>query len=813
MRTLALPAAATLAVAVLAEPTPAAADELIATRSQPLTEVSHTVEVTIDRGVARYRVRRAFANGGNRSDEARVHISLPHGAAATGLRIRARDRWYEGDLMEADEAREKYQELTGIGAWEPKDPALLQWTWADELMLQVFPVFAGSVNTVEYTLTAPLEYRDGTYVLSYPRANVDVNGTSTMADPVITVDPGYGRGTTPITVAGLRVAADTPAVLAVPPPPPWVGDGEPDPAYGYAISPLVIDEEGLATKAEVTVDIDHTYSGDLHLSLVTPDGVHHELGGGEGGENDIRKSFDLELPEPLPAKGRWHLLVSDQAGADVGSIDAWSLALMKDAETKIVTADATGLPIFIPDASESEGNGGHALIEIAPPEIDEIDARLGRVVASSENGFARLELDMAPELRPLPKEASVVFVLDASISLSDEGLEDQLRIVKAFLSHVPDAVVEIVAVDRAARRGFGRFVPVDELDTALEEARRRGRLQLGNGSAMEVGLGLAADVLHGRRGPKRIVALTDELLRTRFTNAMAERSLDRAPDATIAHLASLSSGDPKITRDDGHNLASIPGSQHGVLFRLTHPGREDKRLAPSLLGMVRPIAIDHFAVSGIDLSSAREVPKTMAEGTGYRAMTHDSAPPTKVVLTGKIWAEDFRRVVRHSAHFDEATAAFVFSEDEYDHLSEEEMLRVAFKGRAVSPVTSYLAVEPGVRPSWDGLEGRGSGAGMGFSGRGKRVPRVRSAAARIAPDLPAELAPGVRACATKHGLAKGWTVELDVETTWREIVDVQLASSHGTDAEACITEAVWETRLGAASWSERESHRVVLTAE
>ena len=284
MRTLALPAVATLAGAlvVLAEPAPAAADELIATRSQPLTEVSHTVEVTIDRGVARYRVRRAFANGGNRSDEARVHISLPHGAAATGLRIRARDRWYEGDLMEADEAREKYQELTGIGAWEPKDPALLQWTWADELMLQVFPVFAGSVNTVEYTLTAPLEYRDGTYLLSYPRANVDANGASTMADPVITVDPGYGRGTTPITVAGLRVAADTPAVLAVPPPPPWVGEGEPDPAYGYAMSPLVIEEEGLATKAEVTVDIDHTYSGDLHLSLVTPAGVHHELGGGDG---------------------------------------------------------------------------------------------------------------------------------------------------------------------------------------------------------------------------------------------------------------------------------------------------------------------------------------------------------------------------------------------------------------------------------------------------------------------------------------------------------------------------------------------------
>lgn len=818
MRTLGLPAAAALALAtaLLARPAPAAADELIATRAQPLTEVSHSVEVTIDRGVARYRVRRAFANTGQRSDEARVHISLPHGAAATGLRIRARDRWYEGELMEAEEARAKYQELTGVGAWEPKDPALLQWTWADELMLQVFPVFAGSVNTVEYTLTAPLEYREGTYVLSYPRANVDDgDGTTPMAEPVVRVVPGYGRGSVPITIAGLRVADDTPAVLRVPPPPPWVGEGGPHPDYGYAISPLDVEDEGTVTEAEVTVDIDHTFSGDLHLSLVTPAGIHLEVGEGEGGDNDIRTSFEVDLPGPTEARGRWHLVVSDQAGADVGSIDAWSLALSEGEEsTKVVSADASGLPIFIPDANEAEGTGGHALIEIAPPAIDTVAARLGRVVASSRSGFARLELDMAPELRPLPEKASVVFVLDASISAGDSGLEEQLRIMRAYLSHVPDASVEVVAVDRAARRGFGRFVRLDELDDAIERAARRGRLALGNGSALEVGLSLAADVLHGQRGPKRIVALTDELLRTRFENAMAQRSLSRAPDSTIAHVAALRGGDAELTRADGHPLASIPASQHGVFFVLEQTGREDKELAPALLGMVRPVAIDHFAVSGIDLSSARAVPKTMPEGEGYRAMTHDAAPPSRVVLTGKIWAEDFRRVVRNTPHFDEATAAFVFSEDEYGELTEDEMRTVAFKGRAVSPVTSYLATEPGVRPSWDGLEGYGVGEAFGVGGMGTGAPRIRVAAARRPPDMPAELGPGIRACAAKHGLAKGWSVELDVETTWREIVDVQLASKHDADAGTCITEAVWETELGrGATWAKREQHRVVVRAE
>ena len=37
-------------------------------------------------------------------------------------------------------------------------------------------------------------------------------------------------------------------------------------------------------------------------------------------------------------------------------------------------------------------------------------------------------------------------------------------------------------------------------------------------------------------------------------------------------------------------------------------------------------------------------------------------------------------------------------------LSESEMMVLAKHGRAVSPVTSYLAVEPGVRPSTEGIE-------------------------------------------------------------------------------------------------------------
>ena len=79
-------------VALVATTGIARADELTATLEQPIAEVAHTVDIAIADGVATYKVRRQFANRGKRADEASLAIDLPYGAAATGLRIRARDR-------------------------------------------------------------------------------------------------------------------------------------------------------------------------------------------------------------------------------------------------------------------------------------------------------------------------------------------------------------------------------------------------------------------------------------------------------------------------------------------------------------------------------------------------------------------------------------------------------------------------------------------------------------------------------------------------------------------------------------------------
>jgi hypothetical protein len=85
-------------------------------------------------------VHRSFWNGANASDQATLYIELPEGAVATRLRTRGigpNAPWFEGELLEAEEAARRYQELTGLGGYYPKDPALLSWRGQRHLALQV----------------------------------------------------------------------------------------------------------------------------------------------------------------------------------------------------------------------------------------------------------------------------------------------------------------------------------------------------------------------------------------------------------------------------------------------------------------------------------------------------------------------------------------------------------------------------------------------------------------------------------------------------------------------------------------------------
>ncbi|MBT2404266.1 MULTISPECIES: S8 family serine peptidase [unclassified Streptomyces] len=76
---------------------------------------------------------------------------------------------------------------------------------------------------------------------------------------------------------------------------------------------------------KVSVDIKHTYRGDLVIDLVAPNGTVKRLQNSSGDSADnVITTYTVDA-SALAANGTWQLRVQDVAAADTGYIDSWSL--------------------------------------------------------------------------------------------------------------------------------------------------------------------------------------------------------------------------------------------------------------------------------------------------------------------------------------------------------------------------------------------------------------------------------------------------------------------------------------------------------
>jgi serine protease len=79
------------------------------------------------------------------------------------------------------------------------------------------------------------------------------------------------------------------------------------------------------TSVPVSVNIVHTYIGDLKVDLVAPDGTLYNIHNRTGTSTDnIVKTVNLNLSSEV-LNGTWNLRVNDNAAGDTGFIDTWSV--------------------------------------------------------------------------------------------------------------------------------------------------------------------------------------------------------------------------------------------------------------------------------------------------------------------------------------------------------------------------------------------------------------------------------------------------------------------------------------------------------
>lgn len=652
-------ACALAALVTLVSP-PAVADEVSGLRSPLLEERSHDIALTMHRERAELVVRRTVWNGAEKSDQATFFINLPAEAVATGLRtlgsLRGKPQWFSGELMEAEAAAERYRELTGIGGYYPKDPALLSWRSQELLALQVFPCLGKQSKTIEYTLVIPTHYRDGAFHVEMPALGTDelhAGITLRSAEP-----------------------RDTLLVGGAPPPP-----------------------------------------------VLRP-------------ERDAPLDIAL-VPRSLPVLG-------------------------------------------------------------------------GELVASQfadERVLTRYAVRAAPRLSAVPRRARIVLVVDASLSTTTGFVENAKSALDAYLSHFVDADVELLAFHRKLERPFGKFLPVAEARRRLEGFA----IQRRNGSELDRALFEADRLLAssdpGR--PRRVVLVTDGRGRAGLTPARLRAATSTS--GAVVHIGILGDGEPSLERDDEHPWARALEPNRGLVWYASNDSVKPDKARRVFEEWARPLRLHHFglAVPNLDLQGAEEeLPPELAEGQGVEALLVEKHVAPRLLAEGRLWTERVSIAIERDVSREKLWSALVFGSERLHELSEPEMMTLAMKGGAVSPVTSYLAIEPGVRPSTEGLDW-GTGQGFGFgSGRlgGSHTtvaPLILSTERRDF--LRDAIAKDWRRCGGRPG---GATVEL--ETTLAEIVHVESVTLADPEPllERCLTEAVWDLVLPVLFDREQESFTI-----
>jgi hypothetical protein len=462
------------------------------------------------------------------------------------------------------------------------------------------------------------------------------------------------------------------------------------------------------------------------------------------------------------------------------------------------------------DGREAIFAGDHRLAAGATLELDAangVDLSLTRAGARRLGGalsvvpvgpgrvLLRQRIEAAPRLGEVPAGARVVVLLDASRSRSERDVEGEVAAARAYLSHFPDAQAEILTFDRRVSALHGGFVPVAKALATLATLKIARR----NGSQVDEALARAGALFQGlpRRVPRRVVVFTDALTRGDLDPA-AIKALT-AKTGALVHVSVLRDGGPALERDDAHPWAVAVRPTGGLIWQSggTDAASLRDRMRVVYEELARPLRIDHLTVTLPGLTSERfDYPAHLAEGSGFADQRLVERQVGWLRAEGQIWTQPVSATLVPDEAGDRLAAALVFGTDVRDQLSEPEMMTLAKLGHAVSPVTSLLAIEPGVRPSTEGLgedeigEVFGVG-GLGLSGFGEVARGRASAPPDFAALLGKLLAPGWAACG-----GAGKRARLRVETTRDEVVDVSHVSAPGDPSLGrCLAEAAWNVDL------------------
>ncbi len=474
-------------------------------------------------------------------------------------------------------------------------------------------------------------------------------------------------------------------------------------------------------------------------------------------------------------------------------------------------------------------------IEVGTAKHFDVRGRIAQIDVASDREAVRIELD-ADSLSELPKSAAFVFAVDTSYSVGPQGVTRQVAVIRAIASHVPTAVFEIVTYARHAKRWFGRLVTRQEL---LAQLGKLERAPLGNGSELPAGTALAVQAMALHKGPRRIIATTDNVIRASMPDTLLVDAVTSDKSA-IVHVVSLGtthpghdpsrpagaevlyegdtdepqleqppeSGGPSVSLTEADELLWTKGANAsgGACFSLSATKWATHTLRKPLLHLVRPIRVTHLHFVRApadkvrdrmtdDEASAALALADLEEGRDLRRSIAIDKHEVTDKLQGTLWGKVRTWTAARSDGFSKIAGGLMIGDEDDANWTPFEQMALAKWSHVVSPVTSLIAIEPGTRPSRSiGTGSYGTGGGGSSSSGSTTVAGSENLMAPWDQILKSDK----EACLQKHPQAGTWFAFFVLERALDEIMSVSPVIAPGatmSPLQNCLLEAVWAHHL------------------
>jgi subtilisin-like proprotein convertase family protein len=216
----------------------------------------------------------------------------------------------------------------------------------------------------------------------------------------------------------------------------------PDNSTTGASSTIAVAGAGGISSLAVTVDVQHTYRGDLRLELVHGGRTVTLLDRQGAGEDDVRQTFSVADFNAMDAAGDWTLRVVDTAAQDTGTLRSWSIQITRCSGTCGGSVDATHHYASTQSASIPDNSTTGASTDIVVSDAGTIRT-------------ATVTVDLThPYLRDLTIRVSRVggreFVLLRQQSITGTSLHRTFD-VAGFAGEMAPGTYRLTVVDGAAR--------------------------------------------------------------------------------------------------------------------------------------------------------------------------------------------------------------------------------------------------------------------------------------------------------------------------------------------------------------------------